>query len=122
MPKTILCVDDETSLLRMLALFLAGNGYRVLEAADGGEGLKRLQGETADLVITDLNMPGMDGLAFIRALRRSPAHRPLPILVLSAAYGDARAEAMEAGATAWIAKPVQPEHLLALVAAHLRTA
>lgn len=119
MPKTILCVDDEASLLRMLALFFAGNGYRVLEAADGSEGLQHLHGETVDLIITDLNMPGMDGLAFLRALRRTPAHRSLPVLVLSGGHADTPAKVLEAGATALIAKPVDPECLLALVAHHL---
>lgn len=113
MPKTILCVDDSASMRQMIKLTLSGGGYNVVEASDGGDGLKQLGGNKVDMVITDLNMPGMDGLTFIRELRKLPQFKGLPIVFLTTESDDAkRAEAKAAGATAWITKPFQADRLL----------
>lgn len=113
MPKTILCVDDSASMRQMIKLTLAGGGYDVIEASDGGDGLRKLQEKPVNLVITDLNMPGMGGLTFIRELRKQPAFKGTPIIFLTTESDEAkRAEAKAAGATAWITKPFQADRLL----------
>lgn len=116
MPKTILCVDDSASMRQMIKLTLSGGGYDVIEASDGGDGLKKIDGKAINLVITDLNMPGMDGLTFIRELRKLPAFKGVPILFLTTESDESkRAEAKAAGATAWITKPFQADRLVEIV-------
>lgn len=113
MAKTILCVDDSASMRQMIKLTLTGGGYDVIEASDGGDGLKKLEGKAVNLVITDLNMPGMDGLTFIRELRKLPAIKGVPIIFLTTESDESkRSEAKAAGATAWITKPFQADRLL----------
>lgn len=113
MPKTILCVDDSASMRQMIKLTLSGGGYEVIEASDGGDGLKKLAGKAVNLVITDLNMPGMDGLTFIRELRKLSSVKGVPIVFLTTESDESkRAEAKAAGATAWITKPFQADRLL----------
>ncbi len=114
--KTILSVDDSASMRQMVRLTLSGAGYSVLEAENGAEGLKVAQGKPVQMVVTDLNMPVMDGLSFIRELRKLPAYRGVPILFLTT-ESDAgiKQQAKEAGATGWITKPFKPEQLSAVV-------
>ncbi len=115
MTKTILSVDDSASMRQMVRLTLSGAGYTVLEAADGNEGLTKAQGNKVDLVVTDLNMPGLDGLSLIRELRKLPAYKGVPIILLTTESDeDRKRDAKAAGATGWITKPFQQEQLLSV--------
>jgi two-component system chemotaxis response regulator CheY len=116
MAKTILSVDDSPSMRQMIKMTLAGEGYNVVEASDGREGLAKAQAGGIDLVLTDLNMPNLDGLGFIRELRKLPAFKGVPILFLTTESDEAKkAEARAAGATGWIVKPFDRDKLLAVV-------
>lgn len=113
MAKTILSVDDSASIRQMVKMTLAGEGYQIVEAADGREGLMKAQSGGVDMILTDLNMPHMDGLSMIRAIRELPVGKGVPIVFLTTESTDARkAEAKAAGATAWLVKPFKPEQLL----------
>lgn len=116
MSKTILNVDDSASVRQMVQLTLQGAGYRVLQANDGADGLSKARASAVDMVVTDLNMPVMNGLALIRELRKLPAYRGVPILFLTTESDAAmKKEAKEAGATGWITKPFQQDQLVAVV-------
>lgn len=116
MTKTILCVDDSASMRQMVRLVLSGAGYQVVEASDGAEGLAKAQAGPVQMVVTDLNMPNMDGLQLIRALRDLGAYKGVPIILLTTESDEAkRKEAKAAGATGWITKPFQQDQLLAVV-------
>lgn len=116
MSKTILNVDDSASVRQMVQLTLQGAGYRVLQANDGADGLAKAKASSVDMVVTDLNMPVMNGLALIRELRKLPNYRGVPILFLTTeSDANVKKEAKEAGATGWITKPFQQEQLVAVV-------
>lgn len=116
MTQSILTVDDSASMRQMVRLTLGGAGYEVVEAADGSEGLQRAREAEFHMVVTDLNMPVMDGLSFIRELRKLPAYRGVPIVFLTTESDDTRKQAAKAaGATGWITKPFRQEQLLAVV-------
>lgn len=116
MGKLILSVDDSPSVRQMVKLTLAGAGYDVVQANDGAEGLAAARSRQADLVITDLNMPVMNGMALIRELRRLPGYQGTPILFLTTeSDGELKKEARAAGATGWVTKPFQQEQLVAVV-------
>ncbi|HLO76278.1 MAG TPA: response regulator [Magnetospirillum sp.] len=116
MTKTILSVDDSASMRQMVRLTLAGAGYDVVEATDGSDALKKAQGAAFHMVVTDLNMPVMDGLALITELRRLPSYRGIPIVFLTTESDDEKKkEAKAAGATGWITKPFKQEQLLSVV-------
>lgn len=116
MPKRILTIDDSKTMRDMLMLTLADAGFDVLQAVDGEDGLNVLSREHVDLVITDINMPRMDGYEVIRRVRADPAHLTLPVLVLTTeGEADKRAIAKEAGATGWMVKPFDPERLVQTV-------
>lgn len=118
---TILTVDDSPSIRQMIKLVLGPAGHMVVEAGDGSEGLAKAKAQAFDLVITDLNMPVMTGMAMIRALRALPAFTGIPIVFLTTESDDAvKQEAKAAGATGWITKPFKPEQLLAVVAKLVR--
>ncbi len=116
MTATILTVDDSASLRQAIKIALTGEGYDVTEAADGAEGLAKAAANQFSLIITDLNMPVMDGLTMIRELRARPSHSGLPILFLTT-ESDAgiKAQAKDAGATGWLTKPFNPDQLIAVV-------
>ncbi len=117
MTKRILTIDDSKTMRDMLMLTLAGAGFDVLQAVDGADGLEVFARERVDLIITDINMPNMDGYEVIRRVRANPVHRTLPILVLTTeGEADKRAIAREAGATGWMVKPFDPDRLLETVA------
>lgn len=116
MSKSILSVDDSVSMRQMVKLTLAGAGYDVMEAADGSEALAVARGRALNMVVTDLNMPVMDGLSLIRELRKLPAYKGIPIIFLTTeTEEDKKRLAREAGATGWITKPFQQDQLLAVV-------
>ncbi|SKA07459.1 response regulator [Consotaella salsifontis] len=116
MSKTILVVDDSASVRQMVSLTLAQAGYRTIEACDGADALSKAGANRLDAVITDLNMPNMDGLTFIKRYRASPASAGVPIVFLSTeSDGGIKAEAKAAGATGWMVKPFRPEQLLSVV-------
>lgn len=113
MTQTILTVDDSRTMRDMLRLALVGAGFRVIEAVDGVDGLNVLEGEQPDIIITDINMPNLDGFGFIEAVRSDPAVRRVPILVLTTESSpEKKARAREAGATGWIVKPFNTEKLV----------
>lgn len=115
-PKRILTIDDSKTMRDMLMLTLSEAGYDVVQAVDGEDGVKVLEGERVDVVITDINMPKMNGYEVICALRENPAHRTLPILVLTTeSDADKRKIAREAGATGWMVKPFDPDRLVQTV-------
>jgi two-component system chemotaxis response regulator CheY len=118
----ILTVDDSPSIRQMIKVALAATGHNVVEAGDGAQGLAKAKATKFDLVITDLNMPVMNGLDLIRALRKEPSLVGLPIVFLTTESSDAvKAEAKQAGATGWITKPFKQEQLLAVVSKLVRT-
>ncbi len=117
MSKTIITVDDAATMRKMISFTLKGAGHEVLEAADGVEALKTLQTRAVDMVITDVNMPNMDGITLTRSLRALPQFARTPIVLLTTESAPERkAEGKAAGATGWIVKPFQQEQLLAVVA------
>lgn len=110
----ILAVDDSASMRQMVAFTLKGAGHTVTEAPDGQRALEIAKNQTFDLVLTDVNMPVMDGLTLTRELRKLPSYRTTPILVLTTEAGtDKKQEGRAAGATGWLVKPFNPDQLLA---------
>ncbi|MCI4626230.1 MAG: response regulator [Candidatus Magnetoovum sp. WYHC-5] len=116
MSKTIMTVDDSASVRQMVAFTLKGAGYTVVEAVDGKDALAKLKGAQVNMVITDLNMPNMDGISLIKAIRSDAALKFLPIVMLTTESQDTKKkEGKSAGATGWIVKPFKPDQLLAVV-------
>lgn len=116
MGKTVLTVDDSVSIRQMVTFTLKSAGYEVVQAADGEEGLAVAKAKSVQLVITDQNMPKMDGLSLVRALRATPAHARTPILLLTTESSDTmKAQGKAAGATGWLVKPFDPTKLLEVV-------
>ena len=116
MSKLILTVDDSASMRMLLKTSLTAQGFRIESANDGEHGLERMQEVDPDLLITDINMPKMDGFELIEAVRALPRFRGTPILVLSTEFSDDKtARARSAGATGWITKPFEPVKLGAAI-------
>jgi len=116
MGKVIMTADDSASIRQMVSFTLKGAGYDVVEASDGKEALEKLSNATIHMLITDLNMPNMDGIGLIREVRSKAAYKFIPIIMLTTESQDAKKqEGKEAGATGWIVKPFKPEQLLAVV-------
>jgi two-component system chemotaxis response regulator CheY len=114
--KTVLTIDDSRTMREMLNHALVQAGYTVIQAVDGVEGLEVLQAQGADVVITDINMPRLDGFGVIEGVRANPDHRATPILVLTTESDAAKKErARAAGATGWIVKPFNPVKLVEAV-------
>ena len=114
--STIMTVDDSPSMRMLLKAALTDLGYKVLEAEDGVEALERLGGVEPDLLITDINMPRLDGFGLIEKVREQDRHRNLPILVLTTESSDEKKQrARSAGATGWIVKPFHPDKLAAAI-------
>lgn len=114
--KTVLAVDDSRSLRQMVTFSLKTAGYQVTEAEDGVEGLALAKMQVFDVVLTDQNMPRMDGIAFIESLRALPSYEKTPILMLTTEAGDdMKAKGRAAGATGWLVKPFDPERLIAVI-------
>ncbi|MBF0426186.1 MAG: response regulator [Magnetococcales bacterium] len=116
MAKTIMTVDDSSSVRQMVTLTLKGEGYNVVEGVDGRDALNKLKANPVDMVITDLNMPNMDGITLIRELRALPAFKFTPIVMLTTeSQANKKTEGKDAGATGWIVKPFKPAQLLQVV-------
>jgi two-component system, chemotaxis family, chemotaxis protein CheY len=110
--KTILTVDDSATMRELLLAALSGMGFRVVQAADGAAALETLKVERADIIITDVNMPRLDGLAFIEQLRKDQGNRATPVLVLTTETDPSlKDRARKAGASGWIVKPFDPTKL-----------
>jgi len=117
MPGVILAVDDSASMRQMVRYTLEGAGYTVVQASDGVEALQLARSHNADLVLTDVNMPRMDGISLVRELRALDNYKFVPMLVLTTEAGqETKLRGKQAGATGWIVKPFNPEQLLATIA------
>ncbi|MBJ7535757.1 response regulator [Rhodomicrobium vannielii ATCC 17100] len=116
MSKTILAIDDSPSVLQMVSLTLSSAGFRVLEAVDGADGYAKAVANPIDAVITDLNMPRLNGLEFIRKYRSHPSSAGVPVIFLSTESDvTSKNEAKAAGATGWIVKPFKQDQILAIL-------
>lgn len=116
MAKTILAVDDSSSLRQMVAFSLKAAGYNVVEAVDGQDGLDKAKQQSVDLVLTDQNMPRMDGLSLIKQLRGLPEYQKVPILMLTTESSDEmKSKGRAAGANGWLVKPFDPQRLIEVV-------
>jgi two-component system, chemotaxis family, chemotaxis protein CheY len=116
MAKKIMTVDDSPTIRQMLAMSLKGAGYEVVEAENGKDALNKLETEQVSMLITDLNMPQMNGIELIRSVRQIPGLRFLPIIMLTTETQEAkRLEGKAAGASGWIVKPFKAEQLLKVV-------
>ncbi|MFT5161970.1 MAG: two-component system chemotaxis response regulator CheY [Alteromonadaceae bacterium] len=114
--KRILAVDDSASMRQMVVFTLKKAGYEVVDAKDGVEALEIAKGESFDAVISDVNMPNMDGITLIKNLRTLPSYKFTPMLMLTTESGtDKKHEGRAAGATGWIVKPFNPDQLLAVI-------
>ena len=113
MTKTVLTIDDSRTMRDMLLMALEDAGYTVIQAVDGVDGLETLASKGADVIITDINMPRMDGFGVIEGVRADPNHRTTPVLVLTTESDvEKKARARAAGATGWIVKPFDPGRLI----------
>jgi len=113
---SILTVDDSTSMRQMVSFTLTGAGHDVVESVDGVQALEIANTRSFDMVVTDVNMPNMDGISLIKELRKLPAYKFIPILMLTTESGsDKKQEGKAAGATGWIVKPFEPEQLLSTI-------
>ncbi len=115
MSKKIMTVDDSASIRQMVSFTLKGAGYDVVEAEDGKDALSKLSAGPVDMIITDLNMPNLDGIGLIKAVRQDSGNKFLPIVLLTTESHSSKKElGKQAGATGWIVKPFKPEQLLAV--------
>lgn len=116
MTKTIMIVDDSASMRQVVGIALRGAGYAVIEGSDGKDALGKLSGQKVHLIISDVNMPNMDGIAFVSAVKQLPAYKFTPVMLLTTETDEAKkSEGRAAGARAWMVKPFKPEQLLAAV-------
>jgi two-component system chemotaxis response regulator CheY len=116
MGKRVMAVDDSATVRQVLQMTLEGAGYEVVEAVDGKDALNKLGNITVDMMVTDLNMPNMDGIDLIKQVRQSPGNRFMPIIMLTTeSQPEKKQEGKAAGASGWIVKPFKPEQLLAVV-------
>jgi two-component system chemotaxis response regulator CheY len=111
--KRVLLVDDSASVRQVAGLTLRGAGYEIVESCDGRDALDKLNGERIHLIVSDVNMPNMDGITFLKQVRQLPAYKFTPIIMLTTEAGrDMMDQGRTAGAKAWIIKPFQPQALL----------
>ena len=113
MAKTIMVVDDSASLRNIIGIALKGAGYEVIEASDGRDALAKLTGQKVHLIVSDVNMPNMDGLTLVKEIKKHPNYKFTPIMMLTTeTQPEKKQAAREAGAKAWLVKPFQPPTLL----------
>ena len=116
MAKTIMIVDDSASIRTVVGIALRGEGYTVIEAINGQDALNKLTGQKVNLIISDVNMPVMDGITFVANVKKMPAYRFTPIIMLTTESDEAKKrEGQAAGAKAWVVKPFKPEQMLGAV-------
>lgn len=116
MAKTILVVDDSASLRQVVGIALRSAGYDVIEGCDGRDALARLTGQKVHLIISDVNMPNLDGISFVKEVKKLPNYRFTPVVMLTTESQDEKKrQGQEAGAKAWVVKPFKPEALLGVV-------
>lgn len=116
MAKTILVVDDSASIRQVAGMTLKGAGYEVIEACDGQDALSKLSGQRVHLIISDVNMPVMDGITFLKQVKAKPEYKFTPVIMLTTESAESKkAEGQAAGAKAWMVKPFQPQQMLAAV-------
>lgn len=116
MAKTILIVDDSASLRQVVSIALKGAGYDVIEGVDGKDALTKLNGQKIHLIISDVNMPNMNGIEFVKAAKQLPAYKFTPVIMLTTESGESlKQEGQAAGAKAWVVKPFQPAQMLSAV-------
>lgn len=116
MTKLIMTADDSASIRQMVTFTLKQSGYEVLEAVDGQDALTKLAAKKVDMLITDLNMPKLDGISLIKGVRASKLNKFIPIIMLTTESQDSKkTEGKAAGATGWIVKPFKPEQLIGVV-------
>jgi len=116
MAKTVMIIDDSISLRQVVGIALSSAGYDVLEACDGKDALSKLTGQKIHLMVCDVNMPNMDGISFLKAVKEHPNYKFTPIIMLTTEAGeDKKREGQAAGARAWVVKPFKPEQLLMAV-------
>lgn len=121
MSKTILAVDDSASVRQLVTFTLKNAGYDAVSAPDGKTALEKLDSLDVKMLITDLNMPGIDGIELIKQVRSDPRYKFMPILMLSTeSQNQKKEEGKKAGATGWIVKPFQPDQLLSVIKKLLR--
>ncbi|ESQ92804.1 response regulator [Asticcacaulis benevestitus] len=116
MAKRVLAVDDSKTMRDMVNFTLKNAGYEVIEAEDGLKALALAKAQSVDVILTDINMPNMDGISLVKELRAQPQYRSTPILILTTEGGDdKKAAGRAAGATGWIVKPFSPDKLIAVI-------
>ena len=116
MAKTIMIVDDSASLRQVVAIALKGGGYDVLEACDGKDALAKMTGQKINLIISDVNMPNMDGITFVKQVKQLPNYKFTPIIMLTTESQEGKKqEGQAAGAKAWVVKPFKPDQMLSAV-------
>lgn len=116
MSKSILIVDDSASIRQVVSLTLKGAGFNVIEACDGRDALAKLNGQRVHLMISDVNMPNMDGLSFLKEVKSRPEYKFTPVIMLTTESAeDKKMQGQAAGAKAWMVKPFQPQQMLAAV-------
>jgi two-component system, chemotaxis family, chemotaxis protein CheY len=116
MAKRILTADDSASVRQMVSFTIKNAGYEVVEAVDGKDALSKLNGSPVHMVITDLNMPNLDGIGLIKGIRANPAYKFIPVILLTTESQESKKlEGKQAGATGWIVKPFKPEQLIAVI-------
>jgi two-component system chemotaxis response regulator CheY len=117
MGKTILIVDDSATIRQVVGMTLKGAGYEVMEACDGKDALRKLDGKKINLIISDVNMPNMDGISFVKEAKKLASYKFTPVIMLTTESQDSKKqEGQAAGAKAWVVKPFQPDQMLAAVA------
>ena len=117
MSKTVLIVDDSASVRQVVSIALRGAGYTVIEGVDGKDALTKLDGQKIHLIISDVNMPNMDGITFVKEAKKLSAYKFTPIIMLTTESSDEKKrEGQAAGAKAWVVKPFQSPQMLAAVA------
>ena len=116
MAKSVLVVDDSSSVRQVVGIALKSAGYDVIEASDGKDALGKLNGQTVHLIISDVNMPNMDGITFVKEVKKLANYKFTPIIMLTTESQESKkAEGQAAGAKAWVVKPFQPAQMLAAV-------
>ncbi len=113
MAKTILIVDDSSSVRQVIGITLRGAGYEVIEGCDGKDALAKLDGRKVHLIVSDVNMPNMDGISFVKQVKTLASYRFTPVIMLTTeSADDKKREGQAAGARAWVVKPFKPDVLL----------